>query len=67
MRHSIDGLPGVLTGHIIPELSIASLFGIRVLTNAGCKVRFDNNNCTVWYKGKIIMQGGKDAKTDLWT
>jgi len=34
----IDGLPTVLTGHIIPDLSIASLFGIRVLTEAGCTV-----------------------------
>ncbi len=30
----IKGLPFTLTGHIIPDLSIASLFGIRVLTNA---------------------------------
>jgi hypothetical protein len=31
----IDGLPTVLTSHIIPDLSIASLFGIQVLTDAG--------------------------------
>jgi hypothetical protein len=37
----INGLPVVLTGHIILELLIASLFGIVVLTKAGCKVRFD--------------------------
>ena len=43
----IDGLSIVLTGHIIPKLSIASLFGIRVLTAAGCKVRFDNPKCAV--------------------
>ena len=34
----IVGLPTVLTGHIIPDLLIASLFGIRVLTEAGCEV-----------------------------
>ena len=28
----IPGLPTTLVGHIVPELSIASLFGIRVLT-----------------------------------
>ncbi len=33
----IDGLPTVLTGHIIPDLSIVSLFGIRVHTEAGCR------------------------------
>jgi hypothetical protein len=38
---NIVGLPTVLTGHIILELSIASLFGIRVLMEAGCKVRFN--------------------------
>jgi hypothetical protein len=30
----IKGIPFVLTGHIIPDLSIASLFGTRVLTKA---------------------------------
>ncbi len=31
----IDSLPFVLMGHIIPDLSIALLFGIRVLTEVG--------------------------------
>jgi hypothetical protein len=39
----INGLLVVLTGHIIPDLSIALLFGIRVLTEAGCKVTFTHN------------------------
>jgi hypothetical protein len=39
----IDGTLVVLTGHIILELSIASLFGIVVLTEAGCEVRFDKS------------------------
>jgi hypothetical protein len=43
----IKGLPTVLTGHIIPDLSIALLFGIRVLTEAGCKVTFNKDKCTV--------------------
>ncbi len=30
----IKGLPITLTGHMIPEISVASLFGIRVLTAA---------------------------------
>ena len=37
----IPGLLTTLVGHIVPELSIASLFGIRVLTEAGCTVKFD--------------------------
>jgi hypothetical protein len=60
-------LSTVLTGHIIPNLSIASLFLIRVLMEAGCKVRFNKDKCTVWYDYKIILEGGKDITTDLWT
>ncbi len=51
----IDGLPTVLTGHIIPDLSIASLFGIRVLMEAGCAVTFDKTKCIVRYNGTIIL------------
>ena len=40
----IPGLPPMLVGHIILELSIASLFGIRVLTAAGCTVTFESTN-----------------------
>jgi hypothetical protein len=46
---NIDGLPLTLTGHIIPDLSIASLFGIRVLTEAGCEVTFTTRECIVKY------------------
>jgi hypothetical protein len=63
----IPGLPTMLVGHIVPELSITSLFGIRVLTAAGCTVKFDNNKCVVKYNGKIILTGMKDPTTDLWT
>ncbi len=63
----IPGLPTTLVGHIVPELSIASLFGIRVLTEAGCTVKFDIEKCVVKYNGKIILTGMKDPTTDLWT
>jgi hypothetical protein len=56
----IDSLPVTLTGHIIPGLKNALLFGIRVLTKAACKVTFDQNKCIVSYKGSIILQGTKD-------
>jgi hypothetical protein len=61
----IKGLPFVLSGHVIPDLSIASLFGIRVLTKAGCKVMFTCNKCIVRYKNNIIIQGEKDPATNL--
>jgi hypothetical protein len=63
----IPGLPTTLIGHIVPELSIASLFGIQVLVEAGCMIKFDNKKCVVQYNGKIILIGMKDPTTDLWT
>jgi len=63
----IPGLPTTLVGHIVPELSIASLFGIHVLMAAGCTVKFDNEKCVVKYNGKFILTDMKDPTTDLWT
>ncbi len=63
----INSLPVTLTGHIIPNLSIASLFGIRILTKAGCDITFTKGDCIVMYNGKIISCGEKDPSTDLWT
>ncbi len=63
----INGLTVTLMGHIIPELSVTSIFGIRALTAAGCEVWFDNLKSTVWYNHRIILQGGKDQATNLWT
>jgi hypothetical protein len=63
----IPGLPTVLTGHIVPSLSIASLIGIRPLCKAGCKVIFDYKKCDVVFSGVVILRGFKDPSTDLWT
>ena len=64
----IPGLPTTLVGHTVPELSIAFLFGIHVLMEAGCTVKkFDIEKCVVKYNGKIILTGMKDPTTDLWT
>jgi hypothetical protein len=63
----IPGLPVILMGHIIPDLKIASLIGIRPLCKVGCKVIFDNEKCDVVCEGNIILQGYKDPTTDLWT
>jgi hypothetical protein len=64
---TIPGLPKILTGHIVPKLSIASLIGIRVLCEAGCKVTFSKRHCNVYYNEKLILRGFKDPSTDLWT
>ncbi len=63
---NIPGLPVVLTSHIIPELSVASLFGIRVLKDVGCTVTFDIDKCVVYFYGNEILRGYKDVKMDLW-
>jgi hypothetical protein len=63
----IPGLPTTLTGHIVPNLAIASLFGIRVLCKAGCKVVLGDDKCDVYFKENIILRGYKDLSTDLWT
>ena len=64
---AIPGLPGVLTGHVVPHLAIASLMGIRPLCDAGCTVTFDRDKCDVIYDGKVILRGFKCASTGLWT
>ena len=64
---NIVGLPKVLTGHIVPSLSIASLIGVRVLCEAGCTVTFNKEHCDIIYNKKTILRGVKDITTDLWT
>jgi hypothetical protein len=64
---NIPGLPITLTGHINPDLSIALLFGIRVLTDMGCTVVFNKDKCIIYFKGLEILKGYKDPSTNLWT
>jgi hypothetical protein len=65
--NAIPGLPMVLTGHIVPNLALALLIGIRPLCKAGCRVIFDNYKCEVEYNGYVILRGYKDPSTNLWT
>ena len=57
----------VLTGYIVPGITMASLIGIPTLCKAGCKVVFDKEKCEVFYENNIILRGYKDLTTDLWT
>jgi len=63
----VPGLPKPLTGHVIPDLAMASLFGIRPLCNAGCVVIFHKDRVEVHYKGNVILIGPRNMSTDLWT
>jgi hypothetical protein len=62
----IPGLPHVLEGHIMPELTVASLVGIRILCKLGCTVLFTDTVCYVRYQVKDVLTGYKDPSTDLW-
>jgi hypothetical protein len=64
---TIPGLPTVLMGYIMPDVTSASLFGIRVLCKAGCTVVFNDNKCQVIYNRKIIHTGYKDPASKIWT
>jgi hypothetical protein len=64
---TIPGLPFMLVGHIILEMEMASLLGIRVLCKAGCKVIFNDEKCQVILNNKVILTGYKDPLSDLWT
>jgi hypothetical protein len=63
----IPGLPTILTGHIMPDMTTASLFGIHILCKAGCKIVFDDNKCQVFYNENVILTGFKDQISNLWT
>ncbi len=63
----IPGLQHKLIEHIIPEMKMASLLGIRILCKAGCKVIFDDEKCRVNFRGNTILTGYKDPASNLWT
>ncbi len=63
---TIPGLPTVLTGHIMPDMTTALLFGTQVLCKAGCTETFDDFKCQVLYNGSIILTGYKDPASNLW-
>ena len=52
--------------HIVPGLAHASLISTRKFCDAGCKVVFDEKECSVYFKGKLVLVGGRDKATGLW-
>jgi len=53
----IPGLSHVLEGHIVSDLTVASLVGIQILCKLGCTVVFADTVCYVIYQGKLILTG----------
>ena len=63
----IPWMPNHMTeAHIVPGLAHALLIPTRNFCEAGCKVIFDADECRVYYKGNLVLSGGKDANTTLW-
>ncbi len=62
----LPGLPTIVEGHILPDLTVALLVGIHILCKAGCIVIFTKTACYVMYGGNVIITGHKDPSTDLW-
>ena len=60
-------LPNHMTeAQIVPVLAHALLISTGNFCEAGCKVIFDADKCRVYYKGNLVLSGGKDTNTALW-
>ena len=53
-------------GHIVPGLASHSLVSVIKLCNAGCEVTFTKIECTVKYRGRVVLTGYKCQRTGLW-
>jgi hypothetical protein len=58
--------PGAQVAHIIPGLASHSILSFVTMCNAGCAVTFTKINCTITYRGCIIICGHKCTWTGLW-
>ena len=57
---------GTRAAHIIPGLMSHSLLSVVTTCNVGCTVTFTKINCTIAYRGRMIVCGHKCTKTGLW-
>lgn len=57
-------LDGMTEARIVPGLAHSSLISSRKSTGAGCKLVFDESECRVFYKGELVLSGGKDPRTN---
>ena len=55
---NIPWLPSEITeAHIVPGLQHSSLISTRKFCDAGCTVRFDTDECKIFYKDKLVLAG----------
>ena len=63
----IPWLPKHMTeSHIVTGLAHALLISTRNFCEAGCIVIFDVDECRIYYKGNLVLSGGKNTNTTLW-
>ncbi len=63
----IPWMPSEMTqAHIVPGLAHSSLISTKVFCDAGCKVSFDELECRVYFKNKLMLAGKRDPTTTLW-
>ena len=53
-------------GHTVPGLSHSSMISTRKFCDAGCRVAFDEEECRVYYKGELVLAGGRDEQSGMW-
>ena len=53
--------PKARSAHIVPGLKHASLISIKILCDAGCRVKYTTNGCEVFFK---IKKCGKESGID---
>ena len=54
-------------GHFVPGLTGESLISVVTLCNAGCEVKFTKVECTVLYRGRVILIGLFKAVHKKWS
>ena len=63
----IPCLPNHVTkAHLVPGLAHSSLISTRKSCAVGYRVAFDEEECRVYYNGKLVLVGGRCPITDLW-
>ena len=52
--------------HIVSGVEHLSLISSKKFCKAGCKVVFDEQECSVYYKSELGLSGVRDKKTGMW-
>ena len=56
----------MIEAQIVPGLEHSYLISTRKFCDSGCTVFFDKYECRVYFKGELVLLGGRDETTKLW-